>query len=263
MLLHALSTFETEKCDVVQGQCAVRNANTFITKIIAIEFSEMYNIGHQGRTSLFNLGIFGGSNGIWKGQLLIDTKMDGDMLTEDIDSSVRTMLVGSKISYCSNMISYELAPLSWTSLINQRKRWSQGWLEVSLKYCRICMTSTNLSLKQKIGCFFLFFWREFFVYIFIFPIIIVFDYYLRDSSISTTKIYTILTSVNILIGAFRSMVVIFAQNQYLHTNLPKYWYIIYILFYPFYAMFMNIIQLIAHAQYITNNNNWIATSRIE
>lgn len=60
----------------------------------------MYNVGHEGRSNLFDLGIFGGSNGMWKAEVLQRIRMDGDMLTEDIDSSFRAHLQGYKVTYC-------------------------------------------------------------------------------------------------------------------------------------------------------------------
>ena len=62
--------------------------------LIAVEFEDMYNVGHEGRSNLFDLGIFGGSNGLWRAEVLQQIRMDGDMLTEDIDSSFRASLLG-------------------------------------------------------------------------------------------------------------------------------------------------------------------------
>lgn len=67
--------------------------------LIAAEFEDMYNVGHEGRTTLFDLGIFGGSNGYWEAPLLKEIQMDGSMLTEDIDSSFRATLKGARIAY--------------------------------------------------------------------------------------------------------------------------------------------------------------------
>jgi cellulose synthase/poly-beta-1,6-N-acetylglucosamine synthase-like glycosyltransferase len=77
-----------------QGACSIRR-DGFLSWIVAAEFEDMYNVGHRGRTSLFGIGVFGGSNGCWKRELLADIKMDPTMLTEDIDSSLRATLQGA------------------------------------------------------------------------------------------------------------------------------------------------------------------------
>ena len=146
----------------------------------------MYNVGHRGRTSLFGIGVFGGSNGCWKRALLADIKMDPAMLTEDIDSSLRATLqgvlnlfsphqspgeeclealkqgpctccyahqiAGAKIGYCSQLISSEEAPETERTLRKQRLRWAQGWFEVSIKHLFSLLISKHTSLRQKV-CF--------------------------------------------------------------------------------------------------------------
>ena len=75
---------------------------------------------------LHQFGIFGGSNGYWKTELLHTTRMRGFMLTEDIDSSIRTVADGYRIKTDPLIISRELAPTSLSALWNQRMRWAQA-----------------------------------------------------------------------------------------------------------------------------------------
>ena len=80
--------------DVCQGACTIRRDN-LLSWVVATEFEDIYNVGHRGRTSLYGVGVFGGSNGIWKRDLLTRIEMDYRMLTEDIDSSLRSTLEGA------------------------------------------------------------------------------------------------------------------------------------------------------------------------
>lgn len=66
--------------------------------MIAIEFDKVYAVSHPGRSRLFGFGLFCGSNGYWRADLLRAHKMHGDMLTEDIDSALRAY-VPSSIDY--------------------------------------------------------------------------------------------------------------------------------------------------------------------
>jgi hypothetical protein len=81
--------------DVVQGHCMVRNGDeTWVSRMVAVEFEAIYAVSHPGRARLHDFGIFGGSNGYWKARLLHETRMHASMLTEDIDSSMRVVEAG-------------------------------------------------------------------------------------------------------------------------------------------------------------------------
>jgi cellulose synthase/poly-beta-1,6-N-acetylglucosamine synthase-like glycosyltransferase len=84
--------------DVVQGHCLSRNPEeTWMAKMVAIEFETIYAVAHPGRTVRDGFGVFGGSNGYWKSPLLKRIGMLGSMLTEDIDSSMRVLAEGGNI----------------------------------------------------------------------------------------------------------------------------------------------------------------------
>lgn len=68
---------------------------SFQAKMIAIEFDKIYAVSHPGRSRLFGFGLFCGSNGYWRADLLRAHKMNGDMLTEDIDSALRAYVLSS------------------------------------------------------------------------------------------------------------------------------------------------------------------------
>jgi cellulose synthase/poly-beta-1,6-N-acetylglucosamine synthase-like glycosyltransferase len=149
--------------DVVQGHCVVRNGNaSWLTRLVAVEFETIYGLNHPGRARLHRFGIFGGANGYWKTELLRQTRMHRFMLTEDIDSSLRVVEAGCRIAVDPQIISRELAPVTLRALVQQRLRWSQGWFQVALKYTGRSMRSPHLSLRQKMGLFFLLPWREFY-----------------------------------------------------------------------------------------------------
>lgn len=262
-LEQALYTAIEKDCDVVQGQCAIRNINdTFVSRIITMEFTEMYNIGHQGRVNIFNMGIFGGSNGIWKASLLRKVGMDHTMLTEDIDSSFKSLAAGQKITYSRSMVSFELAPINWGVLVKQRKRWAQGWLEVSIKYCWKCLRSEHLSMRQKVACFLILFWRELFVYLTFHPLcVFAGDYFQRHQvqSMTTPQITLIVTIIGM--GFIKSSLVYLVANDTMKNTLKLRWFVLYILFYPFYAIFLNMVHISTHYRHHTNKTEWIATTR--
>ncbi|MFE0175496.1 glycosyltransferase [Streptomyces sp. NPDC059002] len=147
--------------DVVQGHCVIRNGeSSWVARLVAIEFEAIYAVSHPGRTRLYGFGVFGGSNGFWRTDLLARTRMHGSMLTEDIDSTMRALNAGARIAMDRTLISRELAPTMLKPLWNQRSRWAQGWLQVSLKHLWRGLRSPVFTRRQKTGLFVLLGWRE-------------------------------------------------------------------------------------------------------
>lgn len=111
----------------MQGRCVVYNTNeSFLARLIAVEFDKIYAIAHPGRSRMFDFGLFCGSNGWWRSDVIRDLKMDGDMLTEDIDSALRAYGSGKNAVHDMNVISYEMAPNTLAAFWKQRMRWTQG-----------------------------------------------------------------------------------------------------------------------------------------
>ncbi|WP_432571975.1 response regulator [Kineococcus sp. SYSU DK005] len=147
--------------DVVQGHCVVRNGDaSWVARTTAVEFESIYAVSHPGRARLHGFGVFGGSNGYWRTDLLRLTRMHGFMLTEDIDSSLRVVENGGRIANDPALLSRELAPTTLRATWNQRMRWAQGWFQVSRKHLRRAWASPELTLRQKLGMTFLLGWRE-------------------------------------------------------------------------------------------------------
>lgn len=149
-----------DRFDVVQGQCVVRNVeDSFVTRTVAAEFATLYAVAHPGRTVVHDFGLFGGSNGWWRTEVLTDLGLDPTMLTEDIDVSMRALAAGRRLGTDPRILSSELAPQTWRALWRQRTRWSQGWLEVSIRHLRPLLTHRGLSAAQRRGVVFLLGWR--------------------------------------------------------------------------------------------------------
>lgn len=153
--------------DIVQGRCSVRNGHASgVARMVAVEFEQMYGLSHPGRARVHGFGIFGGSNGFWRTDLLHHTRMECRPLTEDIDATIRA-LSDTQLRIVSDpaMVSWELAPTTLSALAHQRTRWSQGWTEVSLRHLRAVTGSLHLSRRQRAGAAVLFGWRELFPWI--------------------------------------------------------------------------------------------------
>lgn len=128
--------------DIVQGRCIVYNtAESFFAKMVAVEFDKIYALSHPGRSRMFGFGLFCGSNGYWRANLLREHKMNGEMLTEDIDSALRAYGKGKKAVHDMNVASFELAPNSFAAFWKQRLRWAQGWTQASIVHMSLVWTN--------------------------------------------------------------------------------------------------------------------------
>ena len=107
-----------KRFDVVQGQCAVRNVDeSSVTRTIAAEFATLYAVAHPGRTVVHDFGIFGGSNGWWRAEVITELGLDPAMLTEDIDVSARALADGRRLATDPRILSYELAPVDVVGVV--------------------------------------------------------------------------------------------------------------------------------------------------
>lgn len=89
---------------------------------------------------------------------------DHGMLTEDIDSSFRSLNTGGKIVYCNQISSSELATDTLHALERQRLRWAQGWFQVTLRHFSQTWSRNELNFHQRVGYFLLLAWREAYYY---------------------------------------------------------------------------------------------------
>lgn len=135
---------QDSKVDIVQGRCVVFNSeDSFLAAMISVEFDKIYAVSHPGRAAMWGFGLFCGSNGYWRADLLRDLKMDGSMLTEDIDSALRAVTRGCKTVHDVNVTSYELAPTTFSAFWKQRLRWAQGWAQASMKHLKLAFTKSE------------------------------------------------------------------------------------------------------------------------
>jgi cellulose synthase/poly-beta-1,6-N-acetylglucosamine synthase-like glycosyltransferase len=150
--------------DVVQGRCVVYNTNeSLLTKMVAIEFDKIYAVSHPGRSRMFGFGLFCGSNGYWKADLLKEHKMEGHMLCEDIDSALRAYGKGKNAVHDMNVLSYEMSPTTFGAFWKQRLRWAQGWAQASVRHAPLMWNNPpegKRTIKERFGILSLLFVRE-------------------------------------------------------------------------------------------------------
>ena len=91
---------------------------TWSSRLVAVEFEQIYGVAHPGRAQMHGFGIFGGTNGYWRTDVLREITFDRSMLTEDVDSGMRALRAGYRVVSDPQLVSYELATTTFLSLIH-------------------------------------------------------------------------------------------------------------------------------------------------
>ena len=181
------------------------------------------------------------------------------MLTEDIDASVRTLLQGYRIVHDRSITVTELAPNRLSAFWSQRKRWSQGWLEVSLRYQKRFWKSPLLTAGQKLIWTHLLYYRELFPILSVQIIPIVLSRWMVTGTISFTDDVFLLGATVVTFLSSLCKLLVTAKVGYRHY--PAYYFIQYALLTPFYALLKNMIALVALYDHLQGKTDWVVTPR--
>ncbi len=251
--------------DIVQGHCVVRNGEeTWVSRMVAVEFESIYAVSHPGRARLHDFGIFGGSNGYWKAHLLHETRMHAFMLTEDIDSSIRALLEGRRIASDPLLVSRELAPVTLGALWNQRMRWAQGWFQVSYHYLFRGLASRHVTFRQKLGLIHLLTWRELYPWIANQMIPIIIFWALKFGGVERidwlVPIFVMTTIFTLGTGPAQTLLAWRLAN--LDIRRHGGWFLYYLVVSSlFYTGFKNLIAVVAQVNEALQQRRWMVTPR--
>lgn len=248
--------------DVVQGHCVIRNGDdSWIARLVAVDFEIIYALGHTGRTRLHDFGIFGGSNGYWRTNLLRLIDMQKCMLTEDIDSSMRVLQQGYKIAFDPLLVSRELAPETLHALWNQRMRWAQGWFQVTIKHLPKLLYSPHLSLRQKLGALHLLGWREIYMWLSVQIVPIIAFQLLRGGTTWFAPLLILSSVFTFGIGPLQVLLAYLVAAPEIRRH-PK-WFVFYsVMSIFFYTGFKNQIARIAQLKEGLGEQEWKVTPRV-
>jgi len=247
--------------DVVQGHCLVRNPEeTFLAKMVAVEFETIYAVAHPGRWIRDGFGIFGGSNGYWRTEALHMTRMRGSMLTEDIDASMRVLEAGGHIASDPGLISRELATTTAKQIWNQRLRWAQGWTQVSLRHFWRMLRLPHFKFRQKFGVVMLLLQREIYPWISgqIFPLLAF--WWVRGDAVDWfVPVFVAATIFTTSVGPGMS----YMAYRLAHPSIKrKSWFWQYGIFSTLlYTEAKNVIARVGHVKELMGESSWRVTPR--
>jgi cellulose synthase/poly-beta-1,6-N-acetylglucosamine synthase-like glycosyltransferase len=252
-----------EGYDIVQGRCIVRNANeNWLSRIVAIEFEQMYAVAHQGRSMLADTAIFGGTNGWWRTSALQEIGMDPRMLTEDIESAVRAIQGGYKLVHDRSVISTELATSTAKSWWSQRLRWAQGWLQVTLRHQDRLLRTPHLSGVQRAYWTYMLTWGAIFPILAMGPIAVVLaDQVTGETGSWLADPFLLFCTLVTLVSQLVLTVITWRVSGPTARKLTRRWMATYTLLSPLYVTLKNAVALTALLREIAAIDEWVVTAR--
>ncbi|KAF2178607.1 glycosyltransferase family 2 protein [Zopfia rhizophila CBS 207.26] len=265
-----------QEIDIVQGRCVVFNSeDTFLTSMIAVEFDKIYAVSHPGRATMWGFGLFCGSNGYWRTSLLRELEMDGDMLTEDIDSALRAFSRGCKTVHDLNVTSYELAPTTFPAFWKQRLRWAQGWTQASIKHIKMVYDKPqdplhpnyNRGFTARFGVLSLLLIREASYYLVTQYTCLVLSFMIVKFPTSGEELGKLIyfqypvSQWLFIISVICLIATLWITNQVKSEFVTRRMVILFSIQYPFYLVLSATIGLYGHARQIVKYSSWNPTAR--
>jgi len=250
-----------EGYDYVQGRCMIRDEDFgLVESLVKYNFDIMYGVHHKARRIMWDFAVFGGTNGYWKTEIIKDIKFDENFLTEDIDSTLRTILQGHKGIYDRKLISTEESPPNFNDLCKQRVRWAQGWFEVTYTYTHKILFSKKIKFRSKIVLFFLLPWREFFSYLNMwgFPVMVAKIH--NNGFYFLSNYFSIITSIYcFLLYPIVALCIHISSNEEWFKR--KKLLIAVCLLNFVYQWWERVVSIYAHSRSFLRLNNWVTTQR--
>lgn len=120
---------------VIQGYLDAKNPNdTWIAGTFAISFWVVNHIWHLAKYNLGLSSVLGGTGMCISTDILKRFGWGATCLTEDMEFTMKTLLIGIRTTWAHDAIVYDEKPLTFKQSWNQRKRWAQGHFDVAGRY---------------------------------------------------------------------------------------------------------------------------------
>jgi len=139
VLLKATEYFEDSSVAAVQGRVYGINAGeNMLTRFISYEEAVRYEayIGGKDALSLF-VPLTGSCYFVRRSVLDEVGGWDAECLSEDMELAARLTETAHRITYATDVKSWQENPASVTQLFRQRTRWFRGCMEVGLRYGKL------------------------------------------------------------------------------------------------------------------------------
>ncbi len=120
---------------VVQGYIDSKNPHdSWITQSYSISFWSANRVFQLARQNLGLSNQIGGTGFVVETETLKELGWGATCLTEDLEFTCKLVLNGHKVGWSHEAVVYDEKPLTLKQSWNQRKRWMQGFVDVSSRY---------------------------------------------------------------------------------------------------------------------------------
>jgi len=133
-ITNTLKRFGNQNVGAVCGNVVVGNRKKPVELMQQLEY--LYGFFFKRADSVFNsVYIIGGAAAAYRKTVLDEVGyFDEDIVTEDIEMSMRILSYGYKTRYAADAVTYTEGPSRWRCLFNQRLRWRFGRFQTFIKY---------------------------------------------------------------------------------------------------------------------------------
>lgn len=114
-----------KKAYMASSRRYISNPINFVSRTIEAEYYFMNFLLKKSAFKQFN-----GLIGVHRAQPLYQNELDEKVITEDADYATRMHAAGYRAILVFNTKTYEQSPVTWRDLLNQRKRWYYGGLQL-------------------------------------------------------------------------------------------------------------------------------------
>jgi cellulose synthase/poly-beta-1,6-N-acetylglucosamine synthase-like glycosyltransferase len=151
--------FVDPEVGAVMGRVVPRNnAESLLTRLLALERSGGYQVDQQARYNLDLFPQYGGTVGGFRRSVVLDLGgFDALTLAEDTDLSARLFINGWRILYANHAECYEQVPDTWSGRFRQLRRWAHGHDRALVVNLIPLLRSRKISVRQKFDAFLLLF----------------------------------------------------------------------------------------------------------
>lgn len=120
---------------VIQGYLDAKNPHdTWIAGTFAISFWVVNHIWHLAKYNLGLSSVLGGTGMCISTDILQKFGWGATCLTEDMEFTMKVLLIGIRTTWAHDAIVYDEKPLTFKQSWNQRKRWAQGHFDIAGRY---------------------------------------------------------------------------------------------------------------------------------
>jgi poly-beta-1,6 N-acetyl-D-glucosamine synthase len=143
--------FQEPDVVAVGGNIKVKNRNSILTYCQALEYLVGINLFKRAYDVFGVVMVVPGPLGGFRKKILLERgEYDRDTLTEDFDTTVKSLKTGRAVQASSYAMSFTEAPETASGLYKQRLRWNRGNLQTLIKH-RDIVTNSRFGMLQKYG----------------------------------------------------------------------------------------------------------------